>query len=281
MAKEYCVETCKSLADEFKQTRLKRPARITRYEAGTDLVYEIRAVEVEEKARVWLRIEKFVGGGFAGQVYKVKITSIETDGDTLPGLHAGGTYAMKILIPPSNGSKIFRDCLYWLGYQGPFQLQVNPAAARASAIWLKIIRKAAQIRLGSADKIVDTYATFIDHTLGSCGQLNQWVEGRTWRLEVDENMDTLSQWRKGQKVNPDRLGSLEYRTKKKFMADVVKLFHEVGTPEFARQYEWSTCKSQPNCLKLNSTEDEPAEGLIAVDFSPGLALLCFFAYEPG
>jgi hypothetical protein len=55
----------------------------------------------------------------------------------------------------------------------------------------------------------------------------------------------------------------------------------MGGYEFARQYEWSTCKSQPNCLKRAGTEAEPSAGLAAVDFRAGLALLPFLPMSPG
>ena len=66
-----------------------------------------------------------------------------------------------------------------------------------------------------------------------------------------------------------------------FMRDFVKLLHEIGAYEFARQYEWSTCKSQPNCLKRIETENNPSAGLVAVDFRAGLALLPFLPMSPG
>jgi hypothetical protein len=65
------------------------------------------------------------------------------------------------------------------------------------------------------------------------------------------------------------------------MGAFVKLLHDMGGHEFARQYEWSTCKSQPNCLKRTDSENNPAEGLVAVDFRAGLALLPFLPMSPG
>ena len=104
---------------------------------------------------------------------------------------------MKILVPPSGFSTFFRNFLYWVGFQGPFQLQVNPAAARAGALWQKFIRRAAKIRFGDENTIVDIHATFVDEKIGSCGELSEWVDGRTWRLEVDDRMDLLRRWAKG------------------------------------------------------------------------------------
>jgi len=280
MAQEYSVDICNKLCEKFHATNLHRPQRIARYDAGAELVYEITEVSGANKAEVRLVIEKFVGGGFAGQVYRVKVAEISSQ-DSVGGIEAGGVYAMKILIPPSTFSRLFRNALYWVGFQGPFQLQCNRSAARAGALWQKFIRRAAKIRFGDENAVVDIHATFIDHNLGSCGELSEWIDGRTWRLEVDDRMDLLKAWRKGRKVDQQQLGLPEYRAKRRFMADFVKLLHDVGANEFARQYEWSTCKSQPNCLKRAGTDDDPQAGLVAVDFRAGLALLPFLPMSPG
>jgi hypothetical protein len=281
MNKEYSIEVHKDLEKEFKQLALHRPMRIERYEIGTELAYDITAVGSTLKAKVHLIIRKFVGGGFAGQVYQVEITGIESETGPIDNLEVGGVYAIKILIPPSAFSLLFRNALYWVGFQGPFQLQVNPAAARAGALWQKFIRRGAKIQFGTESVVVDIYATFVDNSLGSCGELSEWVEGRTWRLEVDDNLDVLKRWIKGNKADPQKLGSPEYRAKLEFMRQFVELLHQMGAHEFARQYEWSTWKSQPNCLKRSGTEDSPSKGLTAVDFRAGLALLPFLPMSPG
>ena len=281
MNKEYSIEVYKDLEKEFKQLALHRPMQIERYEIGTELAYDITAVGSALKAKVHLIIRKFVGGGFAGQVYQVEITGIESETGPIDNLEVGGVYAIKILIPPSAFSLLFRNVLYWVGFQGPFQLQVNPAAARAGALWQKFIRRGAKIQFGTESAVVDIYATFVDNSLGSCGELSEWVEGRTWRLEVDDNLDVLKRWIKGEKADPQKLGSPEYRAKLEFMRQFVELLHQMGAHEFARQYEWSTWKSQPNCLKRSGTEDSPSKGLTAVDFRAGLALLPFLPMSPG
>jgi len=121
----------------------------------------------------------------------------------------------------------------------------------------------------------------VDENLGSCGELSEWVDGRTWRLEVDDHLDYLKQWQRGNLVDRKQLDSPEYRAKRKFMSGFVRLLHDMGAYEFARQYEWWTCKSQPNCLKRSGTDDNPAAGLVAVDFRAGLALLPFLPMSPG
>ncbi len=281
MTKEYSIEVCKKLENGFREAKLHRPMRIIRYDEGTKLTYDVVDIARANTARVQLLIEKFIGGGFAGQVYKVKVLEIQANNGQIEGVDVGKTYAMKILVPPSNFARLFRNVLYWIGFQGPFQLQLNPTAVRAGAIWQKFIRRGAKIRFGSESSVVDIYATFVDSTLGSCGELREWVDGRIWRLEVDDRLDLLRRWRRGKTVDKQQLGSPEYRAKRQFMSDFVKLLHDMGAYEFARQYEWSTCKSQPNCLKRGDTEDNPSAGLVAVDFRAGLTLLPFLPMSPG
>jgi len=278
MSKDYSVDTCRQLEAGFHAAKLHRPMRISRYDAGTELTYDVQCIGGDEKAKVHLLVEKFVGGGFAGQVYRVKVMDIE---GIIDELEVGNIYAIKILIPPSAFSRLFRNLLYWIGFQGPFQLQVNPSAARAGALWQKLIRRGAKIRFGDENAVVDIYGTFVDEQQGSCGELREWVEGRTWRLEVDDRMDLLKKWLRGEKVDERRVGSPEYRGKRKFMKEFVELLHDMGAYEFARQYEWSTCKSQPNALKRRRTDDDPTGGLVAVDFRAGLALLPFLPMSPG
>jgi hypothetical protein len=278
MSEKYSVEVCRELELGFRAANLHRPMRIGHYDAGTELTYDVAGFKDPEPVKVALVVDKFVGGGFAGQVYRVKIARIEGD---LEGVEVGGTYAIKILIPPTTFSRLFRNLLYWIGFQGPFQQQVNPAAARAGSLWQKFIRRAAKIRFADETTVVDIYGMFVDGGLGSCGELREWVEGRTWRLEVDDHLDLLKQWKRGRITEGRELGSAEYRAKYTFMKDFVSLLHDLGAYEFARQYEWSTCKSQPNVLKKQGYDDEPQKGLIAVDFRAGLALLPFLPMSPG
>ena len=281
MDMDYSVAVYRQLEKEFQNTALHRPMYFERYETGTVLTYDIKGVAQPNKASVRLEVDKFIGGGFAGQVYRVKMLDMDSEDGAIEDLKVGGIYAIKILIPPSNFSRLFRNVLYWIGFQGPFQLQVNPFAARAGALWQKFIRRGAKIRFGEESSVVDIYATFVDQKLGSCGELSEWVEGRTWRLEVDDRLDSLKRWFKGKRVDPEKLGSPEYRAKYEFMHQFVEHLHQMGAHEFARQYEWSTWKSQPNCLKRNGSEDSGFDGLTAVDFRAGLALLPFLPMSPG
>jgi len=277
MKEEYSVSICRDLEAKAGQYSLNRPMRIERYEKGTKLKYRIKSVGGRGRGNVSLVIDKFIGGGFAGQVYRVKIIDIDAKEGIISGIEKDAVYAMKILIPPSGFSLLFRNALYFIGFQGPFQLQVNPVAARAGALWQKFIRRGAKIRFNNERTVVDIHATFVDEKLGSCGELSEWVDGRVWDLEVDDRLDRLRKWRKGEQVDESMLGSPEYREKYIFMHEFVRLMHDMGGHEFARQYEWSTAKSQPNCLKRNEKDGK----LVAVDFRAGLALLPFLPMSPG
>ncbi|MCE5278483.1 MAG: hypothetical protein ABFD92_06385 [Planctomycetaceae bacterium] len=281
MSRHYSQQTCRELAAAFDQQNLIRPMRVTRFESGQVLTYDVTGVWPARKARVGLVVERFVGGGFAGQVYQVTVNSIDAPDGPVAGLSVGAKCAMKILVPPSRGAEAFRNAVYFAGFQAPFALQVNPAAARAGALWQKFIRRAAALRLGSEQAVVDIFCTFVDPALGSCGELSEWINGRTWRFEANDHLDLLALWRRGKLQDAAEAGSAEYRAKRQFMADFVTLLHDMGAHEFARQYEWSTCKSQPNCLKRLETEGRPAEGLTAVDFRAGLALLACLPMSPG
>ena len=280
----YDIGVCTWLKEKFSAQNLYRPMRISRYDEGSHLIYDMTGVSQPNNARVHLEIEKFVGGGFAGQVYRVKVLNIEMPNGPIPGIEINRIYALKILIPPSGFSRFFRNLIYRIGFQGPFQPQVNPSAARAGALWQKFIRRGVKIRFGDETAVNDIHATFVDSTLGSCGEISDWVDGRQWRMEVDDRLDLLKLFYRDklpQSIDPQTLGSPEYRAKKKFMKDFVRLLQDMGAYEFARQYEWFTCKSQPNCLKRNNTEDNPSGGLVAVDFRAGLALLPFLPMSPG
>ncbi|MGB3863369.1 MAG: hypothetical protein WA915_14910 [Candidatus Aminicenantaceae bacterium] len=278
MAEDYSVQTIRDLEDLFYQQKIFRPIRLRRYEQGTELFYDIKGVVPAKLGRVKLVVEEFIGGGYAGQVYRVKVLDTESSERGIEGIQPGETYAMKILIPLSGFARMFRNMIYALAFQGPFSLQVNPSAARAGAIWQKFLRRGTKIRFGSERAVVDIHATFIDSALGSCGELSEWIDGRMWRFEVDDDLDARFHWKVGDPE--DNIGSPEYRAKKTFMARFVELMHEMGAAELARQYEWATCKSQPNALKRLESDASPYEGHVAVDFRAGLALLPFLPMCP-
>jgi hypothetical protein len=278
MGIEYSVQAVHTLKDLFHRQKIIRPLRVRRYDPGDELALEIRGLAPARRGKIRLAIEQYAGGGFAGQVYRVKVIELETPDGPLSGLEPGQYYAMKILVPASGFARFFRNVLYALAFQGPFSPQVNPDAARTGALWQKFIRRGARLQLGSEAAVVDIYATFVDPVLGSCGEISEWIDGRLWRFEVDDNLDARWKWKDRHPENG--AGSPEYRAKKVFMARLVRLMHAMGAHELARQYEWGTCKSQPNALKRLESDPSPSEGHVAVDFRAGLALLPFLPMSP-
>ncbi len=223
-------------------------------------------------------MEKYVGGGYAGQVYRVKLAALEMTEGRISGLEPGRSYALKILVPASGLRRRIRNLFYGIGFQAPFSLQSLAAAGRSQALWQKFIRRAAKTELGDEAAVVDIHGTFLDPRLGSFGEISEWVDGRMWRLEVDDDLDARRRHR------PDdpgtRAGSPEYLTKRDFMDRLVRLLHEIGAEELARQYEWWSLKSQPNAMKRTSSDPDPRAGLVAVDFRAGMTLLPFLPECP-
>jgi hypothetical protein len=278
MVTAYSTETLSRLKDLFYAQRLCRPLRIQRYESGQRLTLEMEGIDPDQKLAVEFEIERFVGGGYSGQVYKVIILRIESQKEVPEGLQSGSTCALKIFIPPGKARRWIRDLIYALGFQGPFSLRANPEAVRAGAIWQRFIRRGAQLQFGSESAVANVLATFIDPNLGSCGEISEWVEGRMWRLEVDDDLYSRLKWKPGKPARG--LNSPEYRAKKTFMSDLVGLMRDMGAEELARQYEWWTLKSQPNALKRLAMDSDPGAGLTAVDFRAGVVLLPFLPECP-
>ncbi|MCD4699107.1 MAG: hypothetical protein K8R91_00845, partial [Phycisphaerae bacterium] len=71
MATEYSVTTCRILEHAFRAADVLRPMRIGRYDSGRELTYEVTGVSPAATATVSVEVCKFIGGGFAGQVYRV------------------------------------------------------------------------------------------------------------------------------------------------------------------------------------------------------------------
>jgi hypothetical protein len=268
---EYSGGVVRELERRFRVASLFRPLRVRRHERMEILDYEVRGVWPARPGRVKVSVERHVGGGFAGQVYRVRVLEIDAPQGPIEGLERGGVYALKVLVPISGFGRFIRNFLYGLGFQAPFAPQVNPDAARAGALWQKFIRRGARERLGSERAVVNVLATLVDPVLGSCGEISEWVDGRLWRYEIDDDLFARLGWRPGR---PDEgLGSPEYRAKRTFMKDLVGMMRDLGAEELARQYEWWTLKSQPNALKRLEADGDPERGLVAVDFRAGMTLL--------
>ena len=275
----YSVAVVEKLQQRIRDLKLELPFRVDRYLPGTLLELDLTTAWPEARCKGNFLVEKFVGGGFAGQVYRCRYEGSDQVGvGEAAGLYAGHKYAVKILVPPSRFAAGFRNFVYAIAFQAPFSAQVLESACRSGLLWPKILRLAAQAEFGHADAIADTYASFYDANFGAFGEVREWIEGRGWRLEADLQPALRKQWKT---MDARATGSPEYVAKRQFMHRLVAMMHAMGAPELARQYVWSTCKSQPNVLKRFGYEEDPAVGLCAVDFRAGLALVPFLPMSPG
>jgi len=252
--------------------------RRTVYDPGERLRVRLHGVVGAEEAAAEFGIESFLGSGFAGQVYRCRLLSMEgRAGVGIPGLEIGRLYAVKILRPAGAFSRWFRDLVYAVGFQAPFASEVHPIACRRGLLWQKLVRAAAAGEFGRDTAVKDVYAWFFDEEVGACGEVTEWIEGRTWRLEADDQLWRRRRWRL---LRPEDTPSAEYVAKRQFMDRLTRMLYEMGGAEFARQYTWWTMKSQPNVLKRFDGGPGPADGLCAIDFRAGLALLPFLPMSP-
>ena len=281
MAKiQYSRDLCAELIARVRSCKLRMPYRRRRYEPGDLLQLALTTAWPEARGNGAFRVEKFAGGGFAGQVYRCRLESItfEDGAVTDGGLEVGGVYAVKVLVPPGRFATGFRNLVYWIAFQAPFSAQVLESACRSGLLWPKVLRLAAAETFGTPEAVADTYASFHDENFSAYGEVREWVEGRVWRLESDLAPAKRRRWRT---VDPRETQSPEYVAKHQFMTRLVAMLHAMGAYELARQYEWSTMKSQPNVLKRHDAAGAPAAGLCAVDFRAGLALVPFLPMSPG
>ena len=134
---DYCIELCRELERVAGEAPLEIPYRKPRYDTGDVLELDFTTVWPETDGHARFRVDKFVGGGFAGQVYRCTLDHVWLEADAPTDLREGGSYAIKIMLPPSRFSRKFRDLIYWLAFQAPFSAQVNRAACRAGLLWQK------------------------------------------------------------------------------------------------------------------------------------------------
>jgi len=143
MAKiKYSKELCAELLTVANNPALKTQRRLVRYEIGDELNIDLQGVHPATEGTGTLVIDKFLGGGFAGQVYRCRLSELALpEGGPIDGLEVGKLYAIKIIIPPSTFSHRFRNTIYWLAFQGPFSSQVNHGACRSGLILQKLVRR--------------------------------------------------------------------------------------------------------------------------------------------
>lgn len=243
--------------------------RLTRrhYVSGETICAELKDLDGQAKGLFCFAIERYVGSGFAGQVYQARPQSLEWD-ESHPWV------ALKVLRPRPRWKELFRDTLFRLSFQSPFAPRIREPALRAGLIWQALLRLAANTTLNQADLIPQPLGYYWDADLLSFVEVQEWVEGRVVRYQFDE--DLLLRWLGWPRACP----SNEMQRKKAVMAQLVDLCHRLGAIGLARQYEWYTLVSQANVLVRRNRADEKQSEFIAVDWRPGLAVPFFLPLSP-
>ena len=86
MAEDYDVGQIRRLEAVIEQAELFHRHKPSRYDAGHVFNFEITGVCPATVSRAKLEVERFVGGGFAGQVYRVRLLELDMADGAVPGL---------------------------------------------------------------------------------------------------------------------------------------------------------------------------------------------------
>ena len=76
---QYSEEICDKLEQIISQANLIKKYHPSRYDKGKKLHLDIIGVYPAISTKATFEIEKFIGGGFAGQVYRVRLIDIENN----------------------------------------------------------------------------------------------------------------------------------------------------------------------------------------------------------
>ncbi|MDO8589080.1 MAG: hypothetical protein Q7T82_18790 [Armatimonadota bacterium] len=271
--------------------RLKGILRPGGYDPGDTVAARITDIDGSHHDAEF-EIERYCGGGFAGQVYRARCVQCD-DGWLAPG----EVFALKFFSPRSGMRRRFRDFLYLLAFQSPFPHQFNEAAVRTGLYLTRLLRWASRVEFGSDAPINDCLGAFWDEHIGSFAEIDEWVEGRVTDPDVDseilirrsrnkriskamsEGESSVYRERHSERseesafsgahgIGPLLEPNTEIAHKKKFMAALVRLCGELGIDDLARQVYWWTGMSQANVLTRNSGSEQ--REFVWVDRRPGL-----------
>lgn len=250
--------------------RLKGVLRPGGYDPGDTVKARIKDIDGVERDAAF-RIDRYCGGGFAGQVYRATVVICDQN-----WLTPGHPYALKFFRTRSGLRKRFRDVMYFLAFQSPFPHQFNEAAVRTGVFMTRLLRIVSKVEFGTEAPINDCYGSFWDDHVGSFAEVDEWVEGRVSDPDVDSGIFTRRShnrrvWRERRSGNlntgPMMQSDSEIAAKRRFMDAWVRMCSVLGIEDLARQVYWWTGMSQPNVLTRTT-----GEGLqfVWVDRRPGL-----------
>ncbi len=141
----------------------------------------------------------------------------------------------------------------------------SPGAMAAAARVQTSARAAAGEKLGAQSHVARVYGWFADERMA--GLVQEWIEGRPWRLETDDRLFTRQ--RPGRRVeyrDPAHFRN-EIEAKRFFLARIERLLIEEGASALARRFAGRGWLSPLRVIHRGVPGDDPYAGLVAVDFT--------------
>jgi hypothetical protein len=228
MAKvEYSKELCARLFQAPTTPRLKCGHRRTRYEPGDELTVDIKGVHPSVEGSATLAIDKFLGGGFAGQVYRVRLAALNMpEGATIEGLEAGKLYAVKIIIPPIRLFEGFRNTVL-AGVSRSVQLA---GELRCLPLRPDSPEAGTPRREGNSIRARNRHQRCVRLVLRSGSSMPTGKSPNGLRAVCGFSKPTMNSRAAatGETVPLSETRSPEYIAKRRFMADMVAMMHEMG-----------------------------------------------------
>ncbi len=140
------------------------------------------------------------------------------------------------------------------------------AADCARSFWSqRRLRQAAGDRLGSDLFIPHPVGIVLDPDQGVAGVIQEWVDGRPWRLEIDDHVFQRPRPGPVPDYREPAMFHAEYLAKRWFMARLERLLRELELFTWARLYHWRGI-NPTRVWKRMGAPDDPYWGLVALDF---------------
>jgi hypothetical protein len=212
-----------------------------------------------------LHVEEHMGGGPYCQTYRIRPVNNDA---AFVGLIPTAVYGLKVYHVP-----FCRFCApdSFLFTTLPRRLLVKSLdrLGRIGALWQLLARTAVERELQLPEAVPNALATFYDQNLLAFGTIYEWVDGRMWRLEMDDRIfDRLAPPPQPDYLEPREFPN-EYTAKRFFLARLERLFKEMGADGLAARYSWKNWLSSQRVLLRTGSQDS-YRGLVAVDFEPAL-----------
>lgn len=212
-----------------------------------------------------LHIEEHTGGSRYCQHYRIRPVNNDA---AFVGLIPTAAYGLKVYHVPS--CRFCPPDSFLFTTLPRRQLVKNlDRLGRIGALWQLLVRTAVAHELGLPGAVPNVLATFYDQNLLSFGVVHEWVDGRMWRLEMDDRLFE----RVAPNPVPDYLEPQEfpneYTAKRFFLARMERLLKEMGAYGLAARYRWNNWLA-PRRVILRSGGTHPYKDLVAVDFEPAL-----------